>query len=53
MGLLFGVLAGYFGGKVDLVISQVLNVLLSLPSLLLSLAILGILGPGTSSLSSR
>jgi peptide/nickel transport system permease protein len=50
LGLVFGVLAGYFGGVVDLVISQILTVLLSLPSLLLSLAILGILGPGTSSL---
>lgn len=50
LGLFFGVVSGYFGGAVDLVISQVLNVLLSLPSLLLSLAILGVLGPGTSSL---
>jgi ABC-type dipeptide/oligopeptide/nickel transport system permease subunit len=50
LGLFFGVLAGYFGGKVDLAISQILNVLLSLPSLLLALAILGLLGPGTSSL---
>lgn len=50
LGLVFGVAAGYFGGAVDLAISQVLNILLSLPSLLLSLAILGVLGPGTSSL---
>jgi ABC-type dipeptide/oligopeptide/nickel transport system permease subunit len=50
LGLFFGILSGYFGGKIDLVISQVLNVLLSLPSLLLALAILGILGPGTTSL---
>lgn len=50
IGLVFGVAAGYLGGKVDLVISQMLNVLLSLPSLLLALAILGVLGPGTGSL---
>ncbi len=50
LGLFFGVVAGYFGGAVDLVITQVLNILLSLPSLLLALAILGVLGPGTSSL---
>lgn len=50
LGLLFGTLAGYLGGKTDLVISQLLNVLLSLPSLLLALAILGVLGPGTTSL---
>ncbi len=50
LGLVFGVAAGYLGGAVDLVISQILNILLSLPSLLLSLAILGVLGPGTTSL---
>jgi ABC-type dipeptide/oligopeptide/nickel transport system permease subunit len=50
LGLFFGAVAGYFGGKIDLLISQILNVLLSLPSLLLALAILGVLGPGTTSL---
>jgi peptide/nickel transport system permease protein len=50
IGLVCGVAAGYFGGVVDLVISQILNVLLSLPSLLLALAVLGVLGPGTASL---
>lgn len=50
IGLLFGVAAGYLGGHVDLVITQVLNVLLALPGLLLSLAILGVLGPGTMGL---
>jgi peptide/nickel transport system permease protein len=50
IGLLVGVAAGYFGGKIDLVISSALTVLLALPSLLLTLAILGILGPSTKSL---
>ncbi len=50
LGLFFGVIAGYFGGTPDLVISQVLNILMALPSLLLALAILGILGPSTTSL---
>lgn len=50
IGLFVGLVAGYFGGKIDLVISALLTVLLALPSLLLSLAILGILGPGDSSL---
>ncbi|CAA9586521.1 MAG: Dipeptide transport system permease protein DppC [uncultured Thermomicrobiales bacterium] len=50
IGLLAGVAAGYAGGRVDLLISTVLTVLLALPSLLLTLAILGILGPGTRSL---
>ena len=50
LGLLVGLVAGYFGGYVDLAISTLLTVLLALPSLLLSLAILGILGPGNESL---
>jgi peptide/nickel transport system permease protein len=50
IGLVIGLSAGYFGGYVDLVTSTVLTVLLSLPSLLLSLAILGILGPSSESL---
>ena len=50
LGLFFGVIAGYFGGTPDLLISQVLNILMALPSLLLALAILGILGPSTTSL---
>jgi peptide/nickel transport system permease protein len=50
LGLLVGLLAGYLGGWVDLTISTVLTALLSLPSLLLTLAILGVLGPGDASL---
>ena len=50
LGLLVGTVAGYAGGRLDLAISTLLTVLLALPSLLLTLAILGILGPGTRSL---
>lgn len=50
LGLIVGLVAGYFGGHIDLGISAILTVLLALPSLLLSLAILGILGPGDNSL---
>jgi peptide/nickel transport system permease protein len=50
LGLFFGIVAGYFGGMTDLVVSQILNILISLPSLLLALAILGVLGPSTTSL---
>ncbi|MCC6626610.1 MAG: ABC transporter permease [Chloroflexi bacterium] len=50
LGLVVGLVAGYFGGRLDLAISTILTVLLALPSLLLSLAILGILGPGDESL---
>jgi len=50
IGLFFGVIAGYVGGTVDLLISMLLTMLLALPSLLLTLALLGLLGPGTDSL---
>lgn len=50
IGAAVGVTIGYFGGRLDLVISAILTMLLSLPSLLLTLAILGIMGPGTTSL---
>ncbi len=50
IGLLVGVVSGYIGGFVDTLVSTLLTVLLALPNLLLTLAILGILGPGTESL---
>lgn len=50
IGAVIGISIGYFGGKLDLIISAFLTMLLSLPSLLLTLAILGIMGPGTTSL---
>jgi peptide/nickel transport system permease protein len=46
IGLVMGLLAGYLGGAVDILISRVIDVLLSFPSFLLALAITGVLGPG-------
>jgi len=45
-GLLLGVLAGYFGGFVDNVIMRFVDLLLCLPSILLAIAIVAVLGPG-------
>lgn len=50
IGLVIGLTTGYVGGRFDLVVSTLLTVLLSVPSLLLTLAILGILGAGTETL---
>jgi peptide/nickel transport system permease protein len=50
IGLAIGLTTGYIGGRFDLVVSTLLTVLLSVPSLLLTLAILGILGAGTETL---
>lgn len=47
---LTGGLAGYFGGVVDLGLSAVFNILLTVPGLILTLAILGVAGTGHLSL---
>ncbi len=46
IGLLLGACAGYFGGKVDAVIVWLINVVWSIPTLLLVFAITFILGKG-------
>jgi peptide/nickel transport system permease protein len=43
-GLLLGILAGAFGGKVDTVIMRVVDVMLSIPGLLMAIAIAALLG---------
>ena len=40
-----GTIAGYLGGKVDDIISIAINIVLAFPSLILALAIIGMLGP--------
>jgi dipeptide transport system permease protein len=46
LGIAFGLLAGYVRGPTETVIMRVTDVLLSLPSLLLAIAMMAILGPG-------
>lgn len=46
LGLVVGLAAGYFGGWTDTIISTLLNALFALPGLVLSLAILALLGSG-------
>lgn len=50
LALAAGGLSGYFGGPLDLVLNAVFNVLLTVPGLILTLAILGVLGTGQVSL---
>jgi len=45
-GVLFGAMAGYFGGVVDNLIMRIMDVILGFPSLLLAIAIVAVLGPG-------
>jgi peptide/nickel transport system permease protein len=46
VGSVFGLLSGYLGGWVDNLISRVMDVFFSFPSLFLAIAIAAILGPG-------
>ncbi len=45
-GVLLGLVAGYVGGKTDIVIMRVMDVILSFPSIVLALVLVAILGPG-------
>ncbi|TVR92047.1 MAG: ABC transporter permease [Trueperaceae bacterium] len=46
VGSSLGLLAGFFGGRLEGAIMRVMDVLLAFPSLLLALAVVGTLGPG-------
>jgi len=50
IGVTMGMVAGYVGGAVDEIIMRIVDVLLAFPSLLLALAIVGMLGPGLLSM---
>jgi peptide/nickel transport system permease protein len=45
VGTLLGAVAGYFGGRVDEIISRVIDILLAFPGLLLAIALVAVLGP--------
>lgn len=46
IGVTLGLFSGYYGGKIDDTIMGLTNIVLSMPILILSLAIMAILGPG-------
>lgn len=46
IGVLLGALAGYFGGKVDLVLSRLIEVMICFPTFFLILAVIAFIGPG-------
>ena len=48
IGFLWGVASGYLGGRVDLLSQRVLDVLMSLPALILALLLMAALGAGLS-----
>jgi dipeptide transport system permease protein len=46
LGVVLGLLAGYLRGMAEIFIMRLMDVMLSLPSLLLAIAVVAILGPG-------
>jgi peptide/nickel transport system permease protein len=49
LGVLVGLLAGYYGGWADEILMRVVDALYAFPALLLALAVTAILGPGLTS----
>jgi peptide/nickel transport system permease protein len=49
IGTFFGLVAGYYGGRTDLVLSQVFDIFLAFPSLILAIGISAIMPPGLAS----
>lgn len=45
LGSVLGILAGYFGGKVDMVIMRIADMMIAFPGMVLAIAVAGILGP--------
>ncbi|MEM9248079.1 MAG: ABC transporter permease [Pseudomonadota bacterium] len=45
-GVTLGLVAGYIGGRVDAVISRIIDAMLAFPSIILALIIIATLGPG-------
>jgi len=50
VGTLVGLVTGYFGGWIDLVVMRVVDIFLGFPPIILALAIVGTLGPGSQNL---
>lgn len=50
VGVSVGLLAGYFGGRVDAVLMQLTDIFLAFPGILLAIAFAAVLGPGMDNL---
>jgi peptide/nickel transport system permease protein len=49
-GVLIGLVAGFYGGKIDQVLMQVTDIFLAFPGILLAIAFSAVLGPGLGNL---
>jgi peptide/nickel transport system permease protein len=50
LGLLIGSISGFFGGWIDTVIMRLMDIMLSIPGLLMAIGIAAMLGPGLGSI---
>ena len=50
LGMLLGLLAGYYGGRTDEVIMRLADIQLAIPTILLAIALVGVLGPSLRNL---
>jgi peptide/nickel transport system permease protein len=48
IGILLGLVSGYYGGWIDLVLMRIVDILLAFPGLLLAIALVAVLGPSLS-----
>lgn len=46
IGMLLGVIAGYYGGRTDDVIMRLLDILFAFPAIFLAIGVMAVLGPG-------
>ena len=52
-GLVLGVASAYFGGLFDLIVQRIVDVVMAFPLIILALAVVASLGPGTENVSHR
>ena len=50
MGILVGLVAGFYGGKIDQILMQITDIFLAFPGVLLAIAFAAVLGPGMTNL---
>ncbi len=46
VGVALGLSAGFYGGRADMLIMRLVDILLAFPGLLLAIAIIAVIGPG-------
>ena len=50
IGVILGLLSGYFGGIIDIIVMRLCEIVLSIPQLILAIAIMAVMGPSLGNL---